>query len=89
MNVDKVHLDPSRERRTPHERLPDRWEPTSRHEALADELGLDVAHEAFKFREHAKKHDRRIPSWNNAFNRWLTMAVIYERKAQVARKRSR
>ena len=68
--------------------MPPGWAPNEQHETLAAELGLDIDHEVFKFREHANRTNRRIPSWNGAFSRWLTLAVIYERKREVARERS-
>lgn len=63
--------------------LPQDWAPTDTHHAYATEHGIDLNHEAFKFRAHAEANDRRQVQWNSAFTQWLAHAAEYgSRKPQ-------
>ncbi|WP_333810774.1 hypothetical protein [Timonella senegalensis] len=57
--------------------IPDDWHPTSEHEAKANDLGINVQHEAQKFVAHARANDRRLVNWNQAFTQWLLKASEY------------
>lgn len=66
-------------RRKPETTIPDEWKPTTAHQALADELGVGLADEAFRFRNHAEANDTRWRSWDAAFRNWLKNAEKYRR----------
>lgn len=70
-------------RKRPARAIPDDWQPNSKHEAYAKERGLDLAHEAFRFRNHAHSVDRRVANWNAAFTNWLSKAYPKENRATV------
>ena len=55
--------------------LPDDWKPTETHEQYAQQNGLDLSREAFKFRHHASANDRRQANWNSSFSTWLANAA--------------
>lgn len=70
-------------RKRPATRLPDDWQPTDTHrEREAD--GIDVDHEAAKFRLHAEANGRRQVNWNAAFSQWLLNARPTPQSAQRA-----
>lgn len=60
-------------RKRPAKRLPDDWQPTPKHRERERD-GIDVDHEAEKFRLHADANDRRQANWNAAFSQWLLNA---------------
>jgi hypothetical protein len=64
-------------RRTPEHPIPEDWKPSEKHAELATAKGLDVAEQAFRFRNHALANDRRQRNWNAAFNTWLSKATDY------------
>ena len=77
---------PPAQSKKPATRLPDSWEPTDAHVKKAQELGVDLALEAEKFRNHAEANDRKQASWNAAFSNWLIHSKSYQpaRQQQVA-----
>lgn len=62
---------PKRQRAKPKRPLPDDWAPAERHQAKADELGVNIQTAAEKFRAHAGANDRRQVDWDKAFDMWL------------------
>jgi len=60
-----------RKRRAPETPLPEDWEPTAKHAALASERHVDCLLESRAFRAHAESHDRRCVRWDAAFTQWL------------------
>jgi hypothetical protein len=64
-------------KRTPEHPIPEDWKPSEKHNELAASKGLDVAEQAFRFRNHALANDRRQRNWNAAFNTWLSKATDY------------
>ena len=77
---------PPAQKKKPATRLPDSWEPTDAHVKKAQELGVDLALEAEKFRNHAEANDRKQASWNAAFSNWLIQSRSYQpaRQQQAA-----
>ena len=61
-------------RKKPVRAIPDDWKPTEAHAEYGRENNLDVSSEAFRFRNHAHTHDRRVVNWNAAFTNWLAKA---------------
>lgn len=59
-------------RKRPAHPIPDDWQPTDSHKAYADEHGLDLNGEAFRFRNDSVANDRRYVVWNAAFAKWLS-----------------
>jgi hypothetical protein len=57
--------------------IPEDWQPTDNHFALATSQGVSLKTEAEKFRSHALSNDRRQASWNHAFTTWLLKAPSY------------
>lgn len=57
--------------------IPDDWKPSEKHAELASSKGLDLAEQAFRFRNHAIANDRRQRNWAAAFNNWLSKAVDF------------
>lgn len=57
--------------------IPEDWQPTPKHAEVAKERGLDLAEQAFRFRNHAIANDRRQRNWNATFNTWLSKATEY------------
>ena len=53
------------------EQIPDDWEPTEEHLALADRLGIDCDVEAGKFRDRALDSGTRSADWDAKFRNWL------------------
>jgi hypothetical protein len=51
--------------------LPEDWQPTEGHAALARKEGRSLETEAFKFRQSAAAHGRTYLDWNAAFTTWL------------------
>lgn len=51
--------------------LPDDWQPTDAHRALATERGVDCDHVAEVFRASAEANDRKQASWHAYFRQWL------------------
>ena len=76
---------PPAQKKKPATRLPESWEPTDAHVKKAQELGVDLALEAEKFRNHAEANDRKQASWNAAFSNWLIQSRSYQpaRQQQV------
>ena len=60
-----------RKRRAPETPLPEDWEPSAKHIALASERHVDCLLESRAFRAHAESHDRRCVRWDAAFTQWL------------------
>lgn len=54
--------------------IPEDWRPTEKHAQYARERGADLSSEAFRFRNHALSHDRRLVNWDAAFTNWLGKA---------------
>jgi hypothetical protein len=75
-------------RRAPETTLPDSWQPSDAHTTYSKTHTLDVAAEAFKFRNHAKANDRRQRDWNAAFTTWLARAREYAPARPVAKPRN-
>lgn len=65
-------------RKRPARAIPDDWKPTAKHQQYATEESLDLSSEAFRFRNHAHTHDRRVVNWNAAFTNWLAKATPVE-----------
>lgn len=61
-------------RKKPAHNLPSSWLPSDDHIARCAGAGIDVTHEADKFRAHADANDRRQVNWNAAFTQWLLNA---------------
>lgn len=59
--------------------LPDGWAPTAQHQALATELGVDMAREAAKFVDHHTAKGSKFKIWGSAFNTWLRNASEWQR----------
>lgn len=57
--------------------LPDDWQPTPEHATKAKDAGLNLDHEAAKFRAHAEANARRQVQWNAAFSQWLLRSEEY------------
>ena len=74
---------PPAQKKKPATRLPDSWEPTDAHVKKAQELGVDLALEAEKFRNHAEANDRKQASWNAAFSNWLIQSRSYQPARQL------
>lgn len=51
--------------------LPDSWQPTDAHRAIASEVGADLNREALAFRDHAAANGRLQLDWDAAFRTWL------------------
>lgn len=51
--------------------LPKGWRPTAATGKLCTELGLNLAAESAKFRDHARSTGRLVVDWHAAFNNWL------------------
>lgn len=62
----------TRARKKPEHPLPDDWQPTDKHRTYAEENGIDLDGEAFRFRNHAESKDRRCVRWDAAFSNWLS-----------------
>ena len=71
------------QKKKPATRLPEAWEPTAAHAKKAQELGVDLALEAEKFRNHAEANDRKQASWNAAFSNWLIQSRSYQPARQL------
>ena len=74
---------PPVQKKKPATRLPEAWEPTAAHAKKAQELGVDLALEAEKFRNHAEANDRKQASWNAAFSNWLIQSRSYQPARQL------
>ena len=57
--------------------LPDNFTPNAKHNALAAELGVNLATELEKFCDHAKATGKRYKDWNAALNNWLRNSVRF------------
>jgi uncharacterized protein YdaU (DUF1376 family) len=74
-----THTHTSKER---GKRLQDDWQPSAKHQILADKLGVDCDAEANKFRDHWRAESRPSAvkrSWDAAFNNWLRRSDEYRR----------
>lgn len=69
-----VEHEEAKTRKRPEKPIPDDWQPNDKHAKYATERNLDLAREAFTFRNHAHTHDRRCVNWNAAFTNWLAKA---------------
>lgn len=58
-------------RRKPQRPLPAGWEPNDKHKEKARAKGVNVDHEAEKFRTWHTSKDSRFASWDQAFHTWL------------------
>ena len=65
--------------------LPADWAPTPQHLAYAQQHGLQLEHEAGKFRLHAEAQCRLAVRWNAAFAQWLMRATEYRATSPQAR----
>ena len=74
---------PPAQKKKPATRLPDSWEPTDAHAKKAQQLRVDLALEAEKFRNHAEANDRKQASWNAAFSNWLIQSRSYQPARQL------
>lgn len=59
-------------RKRPARPMPDGWKPNDRHAEIATERGIDLDHQATRFRDWAEANDRRYADWDAAFRNWLT-----------------
>ena len=66
---------------TKHRRsvLPDDFFPLSRHEEIAKGLGLNLAVEFTKFKDHHQAKGSLMLDWNAALRKWLRNAVEFKR----------
>lgn len=62
----------TRTRRRPSTPLPKRWQPNDKHKKYAHSKGINVDHEAERFRNWAQAKDQRYVDWDAAFRNWLT-----------------
>jgi hypothetical protein len=60
--------------------LPADWAPSPQHVAYAQQHGIDLDHEAAKFRAHAEAQARMAVRWNAAFSQWLMQSRDYRPK---------
>lgn len=70
-----------KERVLPRRPLPEDWEPTAKHIALAEELGLDRSRrrqELEKFKSHHAGKGSIMASWDAAFTYWLNNLATYQ-----------
>lgn len=51
--------------------LPDGWVPTQKHRDLAASFGANFDRELVRFKDHARRVNRRQKNWNTAFTNWL------------------
>lgn len=63
---------PSRKR--PSTSLPDGWAPNDKHREEAHKLGIDLNHQADRFRNWALSKDTRYANWDAAFTNWIKNA---------------
>lgn len=63
--------------------VPEDFEPTEKHVAKADELGLDLDDELEQFVEYYQAHGSLRASWNASFSTWLRMAVKYRAEGRT------
>lgn len=54
--------------------LPDSWEPTEKHAALAAEMGVSLEVEVEQFRDHHRAKGSTYKDWDAAFRTWLRNA---------------
>jgi len=66
------------ERKARATRLPEKWSPTTRHEELAAELGVEFFDEFLKFKDYFLAEGKTKVDWDRTFNNWLRTAA--ERK---------
>lgn len=59
--------------------LPDSWEPTPDHEAIAREQGVDLKAQAELFRDHYKANGESKADWDATFRNWLRRAREFSR----------
>lgn len=59
--------------------LPDDFEPTEKHRALAGELGVILIDEFAKFRDYHRAKGSTMKDWNAALNNWLRNAKDFQR----------
>lgn len=70
----------SNKKSTKRSRIPDGWEPTSKHARRAESSGIDLGREVERFKSHAAANDRRQVNWNAAFTTWLMNAEDFAGK---------
>lgn len=63
--------------------IPEAWTPSSSNIRYAQQNGIDVEHEAGKFRAHHESKDSRFVNWDKAFRTWLGNCVDYRKPAPV------
>lgn len=73
-----------KKRKSPATAIPEDWKPNTRHQQYAVERGVDLSHEAFRFRNHAHSVDRRLSNWNAGFTNWLSKAYPDKRQPRTA-----
>ena len=61
--------------------MPDGWQPSEAHSALATEMGVDMAREAAKFADHHQAKGSVFRDWDAAFRTWLRNAGDWARKS--------
>lgn len=66
-------------RRQRAHQLPDDFEPTEKHRALAGELGVILIDEFAKFRDYHRAKGSTMKDWNAALNNWLRNAKDFQR----------
>lgn len=59
--------------------LPDSWEPTPDHEAIAREQGVDLKVQVELFRDHYKANGESKADWDATFRNWLRRAREFSR----------
>jgi hypothetical protein len=59
--------------------LPDSWEPTPDHEAIAREQGVELKAQAELFRDHYKANGELKADWDATFRNWLRRAREFSR----------
>lgn len=74
---------PKRKRKTI---LPDDWEPTLEHKAIAIEQGVDLEAQAELFRDHWKGNGELKADWDATFRNWLRRAREFCRGRQGSTK---
>ena len=80
-----THSGPPKKRRG--RRLGDDWVPSAAHELLASELGLDLADQVNRFRDHwlAETGSKATKlDWSRAFNNWLRRAGDFKQPRKRA-----
>ena len=78
--------DQSKSPRTRGSQIKDDWNPTDDHKKLAQQLGVDLQHEADAFRDHALATGRTLKDWDAGFRNWLRQAKKFGGKSMTKTK---